>query len=371
MRSMDGEQVTKAVTGAVAALRAGGDQDWSEVIAGRLEWTCLRTAEHLTGALCGYAGQLTARARDARVPLYTTLRDGVDHEGILQSIETAAVLLATVIAATPREVRGFHPLPFRSANREGFAAMAVTEIVLHTHDMAEGLGIAYEPEAELCEDVLTRLFPHVRPGPDHWRTLLWATGRGDLPGHAPVTSWRWSNNLVIPTERLTLQGITPAAAMDLRQGGSGGFEWLDGSPYEGTRDAAGMLVKAYESGVHRPEWGMFALVRSEDGRAVGAIGFHGTPDEEERAEIGYDLVEGARGHGYATEALCALADWAMTGDGGEDDATYGFGFGAKHSVKELLATVERTNIPSQRVVERAGFAQVGEGQGTYAYALRP
>src|SRR5262249_40806944 len=115
MRSMDGEQVTKAVTGAVAALRAGVDQDWSEVIAGRLEWTCRRPAAHVAGARCGYAGQLAARARDARVPLFTTLRDGVDNDGILQSIETAAALLATVIAATPREVRGFHPLPFRNA----------------------------------------------------------------------------------------------------------------------------------------------------------------------------------------------------------------------------------------------------------------
>lgn len=113
--------------------------------------------------------------------------------------------------------------PFRSANREGFAAMGVAEVLLHTHDIAEGLGVPYEPAAELCEDVLARIFPHVRPGPDHWRTLLWATGRGELPGRAPVTEWRWSNHLVIGSERLTLQGVTPAAAADLRAGGTGGF----------------------------------------------------------------------------------------------------------------------------------------------------
>jgi RimJ/RimL family protein N-acetyltransferase len=136
-------------------------------------------------------------------------------------------------------------------------------------------------------------------------------------------------------------------------GGTGGFEWLGGEPFEGTREAAGMLVKAYEAGVHRPEWGVFVLVRREDGRAVGSMGFHGAPDEEGRAEVGYDLVEGARGHGYATEALRSLAAWAL----------------ARDDVGTLFATVERTNTPSQGVITRAGFTRVSEDEETYAYAL--
>jgi RimJ/RimL family protein N-acetyltransferase len=351
---MGGERVTEAVAGAVEALRAGADRDWSEVGAGRLEWSCRRTAEHVASDLIAYAGQLAGRAQDAYVPFDIALEDGADNEGILHVIETTGALLAAAVATTPREVRAFHPFPFHSANREGFAAMGIAEVLLHTHDMAEGLGLAYEPPAELCEDILTRIFPHVRPGPDHWRTLLWATGRSDLLGRAPVTGWHWSNNLAIPTERLTLQGVTPAAATDLRLGGAGGFGWIGGGPFEGTREAAGMLVKAYEAGVHRPEWGVFVLVRSQDGRAVGSMGFHGAPDDHGRAEVGYDLVAGARGNGYATEALRALAAWALAGDG----------------VRELFATVDRTNIPSQGVVTRAGFTRVGEDQGTYAYARR-
>ncbi|MDR3081760.1 MAG: GNAT family N-acetyltransferase, partial [Streptomyces sp.] len=228
------------------------------------------------------------------------------------------------------------------------------EVLLHTHDIAEGLGLSYEPSAELCEDVLTRIFPQVLPGPDHWRTLVWATGRGELPGRAPVTEWRWNNNAVIPAERLTLEGVTPAAATDLAAGGTGGFEWLDGGPFEGTRNAAGALVNAYRDGVHRPEWGMFVLVRSEDGRAVGGMGFHGAPDQEAKVEIGYDLVVGARGNGYATEALRALTAWALAKDG----------------VSTVTAVVERANIPSQGVVSRAGFTQVGEDEETFAYASK-
>jgi RimJ/RimL family protein N-acetyltransferase len=328
------------------------DRDWNGVKAGRLEWSCRHTAEHVAGALLKYAGGLAGRA-ETRLPLTFGFAEDAGNDAALDILQTTGALLVSAIRTAPREARAFHPFPFHSANREGFAAMAVTEVLLHTHDIAEGLGLAYEPPAELCEDVLTRLFPHVRPGPDHWRTLLWATGRGDLPGRAPVTEWHWTNNLVIPAERLTLQGLTPAAAADLRMGGTGGFEWLGGEPFEGTREAAGMLVKAYEAGVHRPEWGVFALVRNEDGLAIGGMGFHGAPDEEGCAEVGYDLVEEARGHGYATEALRALTAWAL----------------ARDDVGTLVATVERTNTPSQAVVTRAGFTRVSEDGEMYAYAL--
>ncbi|MFK0069944.1 GNAT family N-acetyltransferase [Streptomyces sp. NPDC091046] len=364
MRTLGGEQVEEAVADAVALLRTATDRDWEAARAGRLEWSCRYTAEHIAGDLIAYAGQLAGRATEAYVPFEITLDEGTDNEGLLHVVETTGALLAATLRTTPREVRAFHPYPFRSADREGFAAMGITEVFLHTHDIAEGLGLAYEPPAERCADLLARLFPHVRPDTDPWRTLLWATGRGDLPGRAPVTEWRWRNNLVIPAERLTLQGVTPAAAMDLAAGGDGGFAWAGGEPYQGTRDAAGMLVKAYETGVHRPVWGVFVLVRREDGRAVGGIGFHGVPDEKGRVEIGYDLVEAARGHGYATEGLRALSGWAL----------------GREAVTSVRATTEPENTASQAVIARAGFTRIAgdeaegeagaEGAGQFVYELR-
>ncbi len=358
---MGGDQVEEAVAGAVALLRTVTDRDWAEPRAGRLEWSCRETAEHVAGDLIAYAGQLAGRATDAYVPFEITFDgsddglDPADNEGVLHVIETTGALLAAAVRTTPREVRAFHPYPFRSADREGFAAMGVTEVLVHTHDIAEGLGLAYEPSAGLCEDVLTRIFPHVQPGADPWRTLLWATGRGELPGRAPLAEWRWNNTLVIPAERLTLQGVTPAAAADLAVGGDGGFAWVDGGPYQGTKDAAGMLLKAYEAGVHRPQWGMFTLVRTEDGRAVGGMGFHGAPDENGRVEIGYDLVEAARGHGYATEALRALSAWALD----------------REEVTSVFATTDPGNTASQAVITRAGFTRADEEDaGQFAYELR-
>nr|WSY53948.1 GNAT family N-acetyltransferase [Streptomyces sp. NBC_00886] len=348
------QQVEEAVASCVALLRTATGQDWEKAKAGRLEWSCRYTAEHIASDLIAYAGQLAGRAQHAYVPFDIALDDGTDTSGVLDVIDATGALLAAAVRTTPREVRAFHPYPFRSANREGFAAMGIAEVLLHTHDIAEGLGLTYEPAPELGEFVLGRIFPHVRPGADNWRTLLWATGRGELPGRDPVTDWHWHNNLVIPTERLTLQGVNPAAAADLATGGDGGFEWIEGGPFQGTRDASTFTRKAYEGGFHRPEFGVFTLVRREDGRAVGSMGFHGAPDEEGRTEIGYDLAEGARGQGYATEALRALTEWAL----------------ARDDVRTVFATIDRDNLASQAVVTRVGFKKVSEDEEEgFAYEL--
>ena len=156
------------------------------------------------------------------------------------------------------------------------------------------------------------------------------------------------------TGRLTLRSAALPALADLRAGGSGGHAWLGGEPYEGTRGAAGMVLKAHEAGVLRPGFGLYVVVRTADGRALGSMGFHGAPDEDGRTEIGYDLDEPARGHGYATEALRALAGWAL----------------ARDDVRRLFATVAHANAPSRAVLERSGFVLVGEGEEEYAYELR-
>ncbi|MEU1692279.1 GNAT family N-acetyltransferase [Streptomyces hirsutus] len=356
------EQVEEAVADCVTALRAVADRDWEGVRAGRLEWDCRETAVHMASDLLAYAGQLAGRAQDAYIPFEITLDgtddglDPADNAGVLQVITTTGALLAATIRTTPRAVRAFHPYPFRHANREGFAAMGVAEVLLHTHDIAEGLGVRYEPPAEPASFVLTRIFPRVRPGPTPWQTLLWATGRGELPGREPVGPWRWSNNPVLRGERLDLEGLTPASAADLGAGGDGGFAWVGSAPAEGTRMGAGMMVKQYEEGEFRPEWTAYVLVRREDDLAVGAMGFHSAPDEDGRVEVGYDLVEDARGHGYATEALRTLSAWALAQDG----------------VRTVTAVIDRDNVASQGVVTRAGFTRVGEdgAKGEYVYELR-
>jgi hypothetical protein len=41
----------------------------------------------------------------------------------------------------------------------GFAALACDEMLLHTNDIALGLGTTFDPSRDVCARVLARLFP--------------------------------------------------------------------------------------------------------------------------------------------------------------------------------------------------------------------
>ncbi|AXI78656.1 N-acetyltransferase [Peterkaempfera bronchialis] len=152
-----------------------------------------------------------------------------------------------------------------------------------------------------------------------------------------------------------LRPIGPEEAADLRAGGTGGIPWVADGPFEGTRDAAGMLLSAAEAGLYRPAWGLYAIVRRADGAAVGGIGFHGAPGDG-RVEIGYDLATSARGNGHATEAVRLITAQALAD---------------RAAVTVVEAAVEPANLPSQRVLERAGFRRVGQdAEGLLRYERR-
>jgi hypothetical protein len=112
-----------------------------------------------------------------------------DPSGLLQVLETCGALLVAMARTTPDSVRAHHV--FGESDPAGFAAMGVVETLVHTHDVATGLGLDLTPPDRLCDRVLTRLFPDAPAGGDRWRTLLWATGRAELPGRARLTTWRW------------------------------------------------------------------------------------------------------------------------------------------------------------------------------------
>lgn len=356
MKIMDSQDIDAAVSLTTRALRDAAHLDWTAPAAG-LEWSCHDTAVHVTEAFTGYAAQLTVQARDGYVPLEIRAEDGTGPAGLVDMVEASGGFLSAAVALAGPGARAWHPSGMAGA--DGFAAMGVVETLLHTHDILGGLGVHdWEPGFDLPARVLDRLFPHVPRGKsgdegDAWRTLLWATGRGELPGLARQTVWRWYAEPVV-AERVLLCDISPMAAADLHAGGTGGFAWVEDDPGEGTRRAAGSVVRAREAGTYRPGWGPYAIIRASDRRAIGGMGFHGAPDADGRIEAGYDLVPSARGNGYATEALKALSAWAFGQPG----------------VSLLAATVDVDNAPSHGVLRRVGFTEAGTGEGLVRYALR-
>jgi hypothetical protein len=196
------DDVELAVRLAVSVLREAPPDAW-DAKAGTLEWDCWETVEHLSDDLFAYAAQLGPKVppMDGEVPfVWESRRPGgpanVIHanrdagpDGLLQVLEACGGLLVAMVRTTSPDVRAHHV--FGASDPEGFAAMGIVETLVHTHDLAEGLGLPWEPPADLCRRVLGRLFPGAPHDTDPWPTLLWATGRAELPGRPRLTSWRW------------------------------------------------------------------------------------------------------------------------------------------------------------------------------------
>lgn len=192
----------RAVQLALATLRQAPAAAWDHP-AGSLEWDCWETAEHLTDDLFTYAVQMAPRTPplDGAVPFaFGSRRPGgpvnavhVDRsagpEGLLQALDASGALLVAMARTTPPEVRAYHS--FGVSDPEGFTAMGIVETLVHTYDLAEGLGLAWTPPGDICARVLARLFPDAPRAAEPWPTLLWATGRADLPGHPRHTTWTW------------------------------------------------------------------------------------------------------------------------------------------------------------------------------------
>lgn len=96
---------------------------------------------------------------------------------------------------------------------------------------------------------------------------------------------------------------------------------------------------------HPEQWAWYAIwmIELADGTPIGELCFKGL-SEEGCAEIGYGIQEEYQGHGYATEAVSALSDWACGQPG----------------VMCVTAEAEESNTASRRVLEKAGFLPTGE-----------
>ncbi|MFK4543051.1 hypothetical protein RKD29_002647 [Streptomyces tendae] len=171
--------------------------------AGSLERDCWETVEHLGDDFFAHAVQPgpSVPPLDGEVPSVWERRRpggpanavhaerGAGPAGPLRVLEASGALLVAMVRTSASRTRAPHV--FGASDPEGFAAMGVVEALVHTHDLARGLGLAWDPPADLCSRVLARLFPDAPSSTDPWPTLLWSTGRPELPGHPRLSSWRW------------------------------------------------------------------------------------------------------------------------------------------------------------------------------------
>ncbi|ETA03727.1 hypothetical protein CcI6DRAFT_00884 [Frankia sp. CcI6] len=127
------------------------------------------------------------RPTHAYLPFDLTVPPDTPPRKVLQVITACGGLLSSALATADPATQAWHWGP---CDPEGFAAMGVAEILLHTWDIAAGLTVPCRFPAPLGIRVLRRLFPDAPDG-DPAQVLLWCTGRSELDGRPRRTSWRW------------------------------------------------------------------------------------------------------------------------------------------------------------------------------------
>ena len=91
-----------------------------------------------------------------------------------------------------------------------------------------------------------------------------------------------------------------------------------------------------------PGWVQFSVVERESGRLVGDVGLSPADGEPGVIKVGYTISPAHQGHGYATEAVAALVDYAFEALGAE----------------VVRAHASGENTPSHRVAEKIGMRLV-------------
>jgi hypothetical protein len=192
--------VDTAVRLTVTALGEARPADW-DAKAGRLDWTCWETVEHIADNLFFFAAHLGpgVPATDRPVPFaWARHRPGgpglvifADRAsgpaGLVRVVDACGALLVAMVRTTPPSVVAYHDVGV--LDTAGFAAMGLVETLVHMHDVAEGLGLTWTPPADLCGRALAPFFPAAPTDTDRWTTLLWATGRAALPGRPQPAEW--------------------------------------------------------------------------------------------------------------------------------------------------------------------------------------
>ena len=113
------------------------------------------------------------------------------------------------------------------------------------------------------------------------------------------------------------------------------LEWIEAAP-----DRVGWYV--WYAMMRAPREASDMLAGDVGDILVASAGFKGPP-QDGTVEIGYSVLPRFQGHGYATEMVRVLIDWAF----------------AQPGVARIVAETTEDNTPSVRVLKRQGFTNAG------------
>lgn len=125
-----------------------------------------------------------------------------------------------------------------------------------------------------------------------------------------------------------------------------GVELPEDFPREGAKRFLAMRLRQMLNDSRFLEWCPHVVVL--EGRMIGHAGYHGPPgfnanQDQASVEIGYEIEQPFRGHGYATAAVVELLRLAE-----------------ERGVRHFIASCSPENEPSLAIVRKLGFVQTGQ-----------
>jgi hypothetical protein len=188
-----GRLVVSAGEVCVEALAPFIERDWKSVGAQDLDWSVWDTVVHVNDDLYFYAAQVLLADEGDYICFELAADDHANPGRLLAALAVQARILSGCVAVADPNSRAHHV--YGASDPNGFAAMGVVEILVHTYDAVHGLDSSstWTPPGDLAIPVLKRLFPHAPSGVANppGELLLHMCGRIPLGDRPRETDWRW------------------------------------------------------------------------------------------------------------------------------------------------------------------------------------
>ena len=98
---------------------------------------------------------------------------------------------------------------------------------------------------------------------------------------------------------------------------------------------------------------LWLMIDRETKVMVGDLGFKGAPSEKGLVEIGYGTYPDFENRGYMTEAVDSMVAWVFQ----------------QTKVDIILAETDKSNLPSQKILQKTKFSPFAETQFSYWWRM--
>jgi hypothetical protein len=155
--------------------------DWS-LPAASLEWSCRHTIDHMVDGVFSCSFQLASRARKGFLPfneLHATSEASASE--LVTGLAAVGELLTALLRSVPSDAEASDGVLM--LNADDWAARAAYELLVHTHDIARGLGSRFDPPFSVCSWVMSssKLWildrESAAEASNPWEALLIGSGR--------------------------------------------------------------------------------------------------------------------------------------------------------------------------------------------------